>query len=445
MPKWDLCLTSLDPAPQRLLLSPMNPFHESETDKAEIHSAELLAVGTELLLGETNDTNTAYLAASLADQGVDVYWSQRVGDNMARVRHAVAQALERSDLLVITGGLGPTDDDLTREAIAGVLDENTRVDPELEATLRSRFARLGRTMPESNLKQAWLIPSARSLPNPLGTAPGWLATQRRNGRTRFVVALPGPPRELERMWTEEALPKLPLARSHLRRVTLKTHGLGESEIAERLADLSVAANPTVATYARSDGVHVRMAAKAGDEAQARALLENVVEQARTRLADAVWGKDDDELPALIVNSLKRRGLTLASFEEASDGALTEAISSVPGGEDACRGGMIAWSSQTMALLGLPRPTAEGSSNPEFALRVAAAIRDTFAADVGVAILRGAAPAAGRQGQAADEAVVAVQAGGEPLWKHLAMPPLPAAWRRERIVNAALFLLRSLLR
>ncbi|MEX2540841.1 MAG: CinA family nicotinamide mononucleotide deamidase-related protein [Trueperaceae bacterium] len=410
-----------------------------------IARAELLAVGTELLLGETNDTNTAYLAASLADNGVDVYWSQRVGDNLTRVSHAISQALERSDLLVITGGLGPTEDDLTREAIAAVLDEHPSVDGELEAVLRERFSRSSREMPVANLKQAWLIPSAMALANPLGTAPGWLVRHERGGRACYVVALPGPPREMSRMWAEEALPRLPLAPSHLQRVTLKTWGIGESTVAELLADLTPEANPSVATYARQDGVHVRIAAKSKDEHEARALVTAAADRIGSRLAEWIWGADEDELPTLVVSALQRRGLTVATFEEATAGTLVGAISAVPGGQDACRGGMVAWAPQTMAALGLPRPAAYGTSAPEIAVGMAEAVRETFSADVGVAVLSGAPPTAGRQGQTTDEAVVAVQASGEPVWKHLSLPPLPAAWRRERITNLALFLLWSRLR
>jgi nicotinamide-nucleotide amidase len=410
-----------------------------------IKSAEVLAVGTELLLGETNDTNTAYLAASLADNGVDVYWSQRVGDNLTRAQHAIGQSLERSDLLVVTGGLGPTVDDLTREAIAAVVDETPAIDPGLESTLKERFARSNRAMPEANLKQAWLIPSAESLTNPLGTAPGWLVRHRRLGRTRYIVALPGPPREMERMWTEEALPRLPLARSLLQRRTLKTWGMGESAVAERLGELTLAANPSVATYVRGDGVHVRVAAKSDDPRAARKLVDDASERIRATLGEAIWGEDDDELPAKVVALLARRGLTLALFEGPSAGSLAGAISAVSGGQDACRGGMVAWAPQTMAALGLPGQAAGGTAGPDLAIGVAAAIRDTFAADVGVAVLAGGTPDAGRQGQATDEAVVAVHDGGEPAWKHLSMPPLPAAWRRERLTNLALFLLWSRLR
>jgi len=210
----------------------------------------VIAVGTELLLGETHDTNSADLAASLAQLGTDVYWSQRVGDNLERIREALERALERSDLVVLTGGLGPTGDDLTREAVALVAGEDQERDPELERWLRERFASFRRSMPERNLQQANLIPSAEPLPNPIGTAPGWLVRLTVDGCERSIVTLPGPPREMRRMWQQEAIPRLAIAPSALYARTFKTHGVGESEVAARLGDLTDGANPSVATYAK---------------------------------------------------------------------------------------------------------------------------------------------------------------------------------------------------
>ena len=189
-----------------------------------LKSAEILSVGTELLLGEIVDTNSAYLASELASRGVDVYWSQRVGDNLERIAYAVRQALSRTDLLILTGGLGPTDDDMTREAIAHVLGETVEINEALERDLREKFAKFARDMPEKNLKQAWLIPSAETLANPVGTAPGWFVSTSVEGQKRFIVTLPGPPRELKRMWLNEVLPKLLLPTSSLFTKTFKTLG-----------------------------------------------------------------------------------------------------------------------------------------------------------------------------------------------------------------------------
>jgi Predicted nucleotide-utilizing enzyme related to molybdopterin-biosynthesis enzyme MoeA len=260
----------------------------SEPHRAKIDSAEILAIGTELLLGETVDTNGASIAARLAEHGVDVYWSMRVGDNRDRIVAALEAGLARSDLVITSGGLGPTDDDLTRESIAHVAGQVPEVDTELERDLRAYFARSGRTMPERNVKQAWLIPSATALPNPHGTAPGWLVRLNRSGRTCMIAALPGPPREMLPMLEEQLLPRLALPDAHLWSRTFKTGGIGESHVAELLGDLTQASNPSVATYARADGVHVRVAAKAGTKTDAEALGAPVAARVADLLGAAVW-------------------------------------------------------------------------------------------------------------------------------------------------------------
>src|SRR5436190_19397972 len=188
--------------------------------------AEIISVGTEILLGEIIDTNAAYVASRLPALGIDVYYKHVVGDNLARLVEVMSRARANSDLLITTGGLGPTEDDLTREAIAAVMDEQTRSDPALWEWLRALFARRGQgTMPERNLKQAWLIPSARAIPNPRGTAPGWWVE--RDGKV--IIAMPGPRGEMNRMWDEEVAPEL--LRRHTGTVlvtrTLKTAGIGE--------------------------------------------------------------------------------------------------------------------------------------------------------------------------------------------------------------------------
>ncbi|MGI8878654.1 MAG: competence/damage-inducible protein A, partial [Candidatus Limnocylindria bacterium] len=187
--------------------------------------AEIISIGTELLLGQIVDTNSAYLAGRLASAGVDCLHMTTVGDNLDRATEALRRGVTRSDLLVLTGGLGPTEDDLTREAIAAALGEVPAVDPALEAELRSWFGGRGLVMPERNLKQAWLIPSARSLPNPNGTAPGW--DVRRDGVR--VVAMPGVPREMVPMWEDQVEPTL-FAGTVLRSRTLKLLGIGESTV-----------------------------------------------------------------------------------------------------------------------------------------------------------------------------------------------------------------------
>ena len=222
--------------------------------------AEIVSVGTEILLGEILDTNAQYLAVRLPPMGIDVYYVSTAGDNLQRLADTIGRAHKRSDLVLITGGLGPTEDDLTREAIALSLDEEMYVDREMEERLRSFFAARGFTFPERNVKQAMLIPSARAIPNPRGTAPGWWVEK--DGR--IIVAMPGPPPELERMWEVEVAPRLAQLGTGEVIVsrTLKTIGIGEGHLDETLGELLKSQNPTIGVYAKPDGVHVRLTAKA---------------------------------------------------------------------------------------------------------------------------------------------------------------------------------------
>lgn len=405
---------------------------------APVRRAEIVAVGTELLLGETVDTNGAWLAAALADRGVDVYWSLRVGDNLARVREALEVGLARSDLVVTSGGLGPTDDDLTREAIAEVLKETPRVDPRLEAELRGRFARLGRDMPERNLKQAWLLPSVTPLPNPRGTAPGWLVRVERGGGPRWIAALPGPPRELIRMVEHELLPRLSLPGARLWSTTLKVGGVGESHVAELLGELTRAANPSVATYARADGVHVRIAAKADDPAAAEALGRPVAREVAARLGEAVWGADDDELASLAVATLRARGQRLAVVERGTGGALASALSAADPHAAALAGAVVTWRVDAMNTLQGPAAALQRGD----AARAAAGARAFFAADAAIAVgeLR---PVDGEDGGAEVDVAVRDATGDETITVRL--PERSGPWVRDRVVLRALDLLRRRLR
>lgn len=282
--------------------------------------AELLSIGTELLLGQIVDTNSAWLSGRLAALGIDCHWMSTVGDNMARATEAVRRAWERSDLVVCTGGLGPTEDDLTREAVAEALGETLAVDPSLEAELRAWFAARGVAMAERNRKQAWLIPSSRALANPLGTAPGWLVE--RDGK--MLVAMPGVPREMTRMWEHEVEPALRAA-TPIRSRTLKMLGIGESTLEEAIGDLVRSTAPTVATYAKSDGVHVRITdrdtdTRARDERIAR--MESAI---RERVGRYVWGVDNETLGGAVGNALTERGWRLATAEGLTGGELARSF------------------------------------------------------------------------------------------------------------------------
>ncbi len=286
-----------------------------------IERAELLSIGSELTVGETRDTNAGELAAGLTAAGVEVQRMTALPDDLPAVRDAFAAALATADLVVSTGGLGPTPDDLTRESIAAAIGETPAVDPDLEAWLRGLFDRRGLAFPATNLKQAWLTPSTTPIPNENGTAPGWWV-DRPDGRV--VVALPGPPREMRPMWRDWVAPRL-AARGLGRRtasLTLRTSGLGESMIAERLGTLlDRGANPTVATYARADAVDVRISAVPTADSAAEALVAAAEAEVLARIGDHVWGRGDVSWPAAIQRALQRHGWHLAIVEIGTRGSV----------------------------------------------------------------------------------------------------------------------------
>jgi nicotinamide-nucleotide amidase len=353
--------------------------------------AEILSVGTELLLGQIVDTNANYLAQQLALLGIDLYYISQVGDNFGRLTETIGRALGRSDLVVITGGVGPTEDDLTREAIAAVLGEEMVVQPELEAQLRAFFARRGRPMPERNVKQATLIPSARVLPNPIGTAPGWFVEK--DGKV--IVAMPGVPHEMRKMWEEQALPLLrPFTGGQvIASRTLKLYGIGESHAEEEVRDLIRSTNPTLATYAKPDGVHLRLTAKAPSVAAAQALLDPFEAAVRARVGQYVYGYEQDSLAAVVGRLLQERGLTLATMESCTGGLLANLVTDVPGSSAYFRGGLVAYSAELKAAFGVDPAViaAHGTVAEETARAMARAARERLGADVGLATTGVAGP------------------------------------------------------
>ncbi len=349
--------------------------------------AEILSCGTELLLGHISDTNATYLAQSLSSLGIDLYFVSQVGDNLGRIVETLRRAWERSDLVIMTGGLGPTEDDLTREAISALLGETMQVDPQLEADLRAHFP----AMPERNLKQATLIPSARALPNPRGTAPGWLVEK--DGH--LIVAMPGVPREMYRMWEAEAVPRLAehIGGSAIFTRLLRVAGMGESAVEERLDELVHSANPTIATYAKTDAVDVRVTAKAEKLVQAQEMVAQVEAQVRRLLGQHIFGTDSNTLQSVVGKHLADRQQTLAVMESLTGGLLASTITNYPGSSKHFLGGVVAYSSDLKAQMGVPRATIEqfGVISPETARAMASAVRQLLKADYSIGVTGVAGP------------------------------------------------------
>jgi nicotinamide-nucleotide amidase len=337
-----------------------------------ILTAELLAIGSELTTGEIRDTNGGDLAHELDRLGVSVTRLVALPDDLAAVSGAFRESLARVDLVVSTGGLGPTPDDLTREAIAAACEETPSIDPALSRWLRDIFDRRGLVMPDRNLKQAWLIPSATALPNPVGTAPGWWV-DRPDGRV--IVALPGPPREIKAMWRDHVLPRL-----HERGAgagaavrTLRLTQIGESHVAEMLGDaLLHGENPRVATYAKADAVDVRISARdeTGGPSGGRTAGEIVAETAggiEERMSGHVFAHDDETWVDALGRALD--GLTLACVEIGTGGTLAALIGEAP------------W-----FLYGEASVPGNAAMRRDRDLRAAARrVRDTAGADVGLAL------------------------------------------------------------
>jgi nicotinamide-nucleotide amidase len=298
-------------------------------DRRRLLTAELLSIGSELTVGETRDTNAGELARSLTGSGVRVTRLTALPDDLVAVTEAFRAGLARSDLVVSTGGLGPTPDDLTREAIAAACGESTGVDPGLEAWLRELWSRRGTDFPESNLKQAWLIPSAVALPNPNGTAPGWLVS-RPDGRV--VVALPGPPREMRPMWSAEVVPRLEVVGlgAPVASRTYRLAGIGESQVAELLGEAMLrSTNPIVATYARVEAVDVRISAVTEGGRSADELVDAASSIVLGHLGTYVWASGETTWSEALGARLGELGWTLATVEIGTGGSLAALFGDVP--------------------------------------------------------------------------------------------------------------------
>jgi len=344
------------------------------------NQAEIISIGTELLRGEITDTNASYLASQLPLSGIILYRITTVSDDREQLCQVLNLALERSALVVTTGGLGPTEDDLTRECIAEVLREEVVVDSELEQQLRSIFTRMGREMSPQNIKQAWLIPSAKPLPNPRGTAPGWWVEK----GGKIIVALPGPPRELIPMWQNEVRPRLQssLPGGVIRSRTIKTFAIAEARVSELALPLFNSTNPSLGIYSKPDGIHLRLIAHGEDATQ---LLQTAEEQLEEIFSSSIWGKDEDALEGVIGRWLTEKGLTLATMEDSTGGLLANIISSVPGNSEYYRGGLIARSDEMKVNWGVPTELIKkhGAISAELAEAMAEAARDRFSADFGL--------------------------------------------------------------
>lgn len=359
--------------------------------------AEIVSVGTELLLGQITDTNAAYLGRTLAGLGVDLYYKSTVGDNETRVLDTLRRARERADLVITSGGLGPTEDDLTKECVAKVFDEDLVMDEPALAHLRGFFAKRGIGMPERNTKQALIYRNGRTIDNPNGTAPG--ALLEKDGK--IAISLPGPPNEMVPMVENHVIPylteRLSGERQYLVTRVYRLIGIGESAAEEVVHDLIHGTNPTLAPLAHTGEVHLRAGAKASTRAEAEALLLPLETELRRRLRRFIYGTDDTTLEAAVVRTLIDRGLTLACAESCTGGMLGSRLTSISGSSAAFRGGLITYADTAkIDLLGVDPAllAAHGAVSAPVAEAMARGARDRLGADIGVSITGVAGPEGG---------------------------------------------------
>lgn len=364
---------------------------------SETQAAEVISVGTELLLGEILNSNAQFLAQELAQLGIPHYYQTVVGDNVLRLQRAVAIACERSRLLIFTGGLGPTPDDLTTETLADFFETPLVERADVLADIAAKFARRGRPMSPSNRKQALLPAGAEVLPNPTGSAPGMI-WQPRPGLT--LMTFPGVPSEMQVMWRETAVPYLihqGWGQEIIYSRTLRFWGIGESTLAEKVAEQLNLENPTVAPYAGKGEVRLRVSAKAKTEAEALQLIEPVAEQIRQIAGTDYYGSDQDTLASVVGELLKRAGQTLAVAESCTGGGLGQFLTQISGSSAYFRGGIISYDNQVkLDLLGVNPDdlAAQGAVSDVVAQQMAQGARDRLKADWGLSITGIAGPDGG---------------------------------------------------
>ncbi|MFC4712419.1 competence/damage-inducible protein A [Planococcus dechangensis] len=357
-------------------------------------NAEIIAVGSELLLGQITNTNARFISGNLAEIGINVYYHTVVGDNADRLKETIAIAESRADLIIFTGGLGPTKDDLTKETIAKHLGTTLEMDNEAMVSIAAFFERAGRPMTENNKKQALVLSGGEVLVNENGMAPGMMY---KNGDHLYML-LPGPPHEMEPMFQFEAKPKLirllnkeDVILSHV----LRFYGIGEAELEDRLQDiLDKQTNPTIAPLASAGEVTLRLTAKTDSTEHAWTLINAAKEEILERVGQYLYGYDDDSLASKAIDLLKAQGKTVSAAESLTAGLFQSELASVSGASAVLSGGVVTYNEQMkIQQLGI-MPEFFGQHSvvsEETAAAMAAAVREKFNTDISVSLTGAAGP------------------------------------------------------
>ncbi len=345
-------------------------------------NAEIISIGTELLLGEIVDTNSAHIARNLRDIGLNLFFTTTVGDNQARIVEALNIALDRADIIITTGGLGPTVDDVTRQSVAAATDRGLEFRQDLLEQITARFAQLGSQMSPNNRQQAYIPADAIPIENPVGTAPCFIVESSRG----VVISLPGVPREMKYLLDHAVIPYL---REHfgltsiIKARVLRTAGIGESTIDDLIGDLMTLPNPTVGLAAHTGQTDIRITAKATDEAAANTMIEDLERQVRERVGDYIYGTGKEKLETVVVRELQRLGLRLAVSETGPGARLGERLETVPGSLEVLAG-VDSYDSIDTLLATLGQP--DSTPVEELALDACNHVCQTSNANLGIAII-----------------------------------------------------------
>lgn len=410
---------------------------------------ELFSVGTELLLGEIVDTNAAYLAEKLSQLGVHVYHKTTVGDNAERLAAALRIGLERADVVLATGGLGPTEDDITAAVVADVMWVGLDSDEASAEKIRSFVRSRGIPLLEGLLKQARVPRGSQVIPNPVGTAPGFIFTK--GGKT--VIALPGVPAEMRAMAEQTVFPYLAQraeaegASTIVTRV-LRLAGLGESQAEAEIKDLIQAqSNPTIAPYAKTMEVHLRLAAKAATREEALALIAPVEEAIRERLGEHVYGADDESLEVRVGQLLRQAGQTLAVAESCTGGLIGHRLTNIPGSSDYLLASLVTYANAAKErFLDVPATVLKthGAVSRETAHAMAEGVKEACGADYGLSVTGIAGPAGGTEEKPVGLVCVGLADGRETTVEEHRLRG-DRAMIKERAAQMALYLLYRRLR
>ena len=352
---------------------------------------EILSVGTEILLGDILNTNSRFLSVELAKLGISVLRHTTVGDNAERLSAALRTALDRSDIVIATGGLGPTQDDITRDVCCSVMGFELEYSPEIGEGIRKYFVSKSIEMPESNLRQAYVPVGGTVFENHHGTAPG--LGLKKDGKC--VVILPGPPYEMAPMYKESVVPYLAeYSEGAIVSHTVRTMGIGESAMAEKVADLIEGSNPTVAPYAKKGEALLRVTAKAETESKAEELCRPVIDEIISRLGGVVYGIDSENIEQRVVELLKENNMTIATAESCTAGYIPKRLTDIPGASEVFGCGIISYSNEIkQQLLGVKKETLDrfGAVSEQTAREMAAGVRRVSGADIGISVTGIAGP------------------------------------------------------